>query len=193
LNECLAWQQFIYSSSQGLFLEYWLLNYTPKPDAGCPDGWTPYINKKINCYKDSPKTQGILIPEEKLGATSMDVITSNGGDITLVLTTYKGTYKISAPDLLGLGLPDQLRAGHLYAAPGWKMTEFNFFGDGNGSKGTFADPSSTWVNVTGDYYNGAYNVECLQGTLTGESNNLVPGGCSPSSLTSIKFLEGTKR
>jgi hypothetical protein len=120
---CLAWEQFVYSSGYTSgFMQYWLIYY----DTTCPSGWTTYTSgSTTDCYKNS---KAVSIPLQKinqLGYLKLKGSAVKGGIDTFVLTTKTTAYSTTGKDSV------------VYLAKGWNASEFNIFGDCCGSEANF--------------------------------------------------------
>jgi hypothetical protein len=157
---CLAWEQFVYSSSEtAAFMQYWLIDY----GNSCPSGWNSYSG---SCYKNSA---AVTVPKEpitSLASLKLSGSAVSGGNDTLVFTAgthaYSTTGKDSVTDL----------------ASAWKQAEFNIIGDGGGSKATFNRGSSITVKVAVTHGSTAAPGCASNAGTTGETNNLTLGSCS---------------
>jgi hypothetical protein len=157
---CLAWEQFVYSSSEtAAFMQYWLIDY----GNSCPSGWNSYSG---SCYKNSA---AVTVPKEpitSLASLKLSGSAVSGGNDTLVFTAgthaYSTTGKDSVTDL----------------ASAWKQAEFNIVGDGGGSKATFNRGSSITVKVAVTHGSTAAPSCASNAGTTGETNNLTLGSCS---------------
>jgi hypothetical protein len=172
-SQCLAWEQFVYSSGEDAgFMQYWLINW----NTTCPGGWNSYSG---SCYKNSAAVRVPLqvitqLPYLKLSGTAVQ----NGID-TLVLTTKSKAYSTTGNDSV------------VYLATGWNALEFNVVGDGGGSEAVFNTGTSLSDEIAlTDGKTTAPTCKADDGT-TGETNNLNLGSCTASggSSPSIKFTE----
>jgi hypothetical protein len=160
---CSTWEQFIYSSGYKLvYIQYWLINYNNP----CPAGWTSSGN---NCYRNSVNTK--TVPQAaitQLKTLKLSGSAKNGGVDTLVFTLGTTAYSFTEPDSV------------VDLATAWTASEFNIFGDGNGSAATFNPLSSLTVKVA--VSNGTEDQPtCVkQGSTTGETSNLSLGTCTPT-------------
>jgi hypothetical protein len=170
---CMAWEQFVYSSSEtSAFMQYWLIDY----GNSCPSGWNSYDG---SCYKNSA---AVTVPKEPITALSTLKLSGtavNGGNDTLVFTAgtkaYSTTGKDSVTDL----------------ATAWKQAEFNIIGDGGGSKATFNKGASITVKVAVTHGSTAAPTCASNAGTTGETNNLTLGSCAGTSGATpyIQFKE----
>jgi hypothetical protein len=199
---CSAWQQFIFSQSQGpaptgtevsaapsapyattpaVFIQYWLYNY------GTPCPTTPaWVSLYPNCVYNSPvtyvppQTVADLVPA---GSTPGLLLTANAtasGDSVTLTTPIKAYTHAETTSWLSLWKY-------------WTEAEFNVFGDGGGSEANFTSPTVLMVETSIDATGPTFCVS-NDGT-TGETNNLsfvttatpVPGCCPYGSA--IEFME----
>ena len=174
-SQCLGWQQYVYSSSEGIaFMQYWLINYGTR----CPKGggWLSYQG---SCYKNSSE---VSVPLQTIGQLAHLKVTGTaavGGSDKMILTTATQAYSSSGPDTVtDLGVS-------------WNAAEFNIVGDGGGSAAKFNRGSSISVNIAlTDGLTAAPTCKANDGT-TGETNNLTLGKCTASSgsTPSVAFTE----
>jgi hypothetical protein len=175
---CLDWEQFVYSSGyDAAFMQYWLINYNKT----CPGGWFSYSN---DCYTNSP---AVAVPQEaitelktlKLSGAAAKGTAKKPGKDTLVFTAGKDAYSTTGLDSV------------VDLATAWTESEFNIFGDGDGSEADFNSGSSVTVKV------GVSNKTqdaptCASGAgTTAETNNLNLGSCTGTGATTpyIEFTE----
>ena len=173
---CQGWEQFIYSTKDGLFIQFWRLKYG-KP---CPQGWTPSSlpGTTPGCFQNSKAT---TVPQQNIAdLLTMGVTGSavNGGDDTVILTTGTTAFQASAPDSI------------LNLAGKWKSAEFNIFGDC--CKNTANLNLGAQLGVGIDVNDGTANTAtCSKGSTTAETNNAtLVGPCCPAFL-GIMFVERT--
>jgi len=174
---CLGWQQFVYSSSEGIaFMQYWLINYGKTCPSG--GGWNQYSG---SCYKNSSEVSVPLQAITQLGNLKVTGAAASGGSDTVTLTTASKAYSASGPDTV------------THLANYWNEGEFNVIGDGGGSKAKFNKGAKLSVKIaltdgstSAPTCNGPSN-----GGTTGETNNLNLGSCTGSggSTPSISFTE----
>ncbi len=197
---CSGWQQFVFSQTQGpppgpgqqsaapsapvsttpgLFIEYWLINY----GASCPTlpSWagrgTWRSDGKGSCWFNGPTTYvPPLTAADFAPAPSGLVMTATAGasQDKLVLATTSGMYVYQEPSVLGLSQV-------------WTEAEFNIFGDCCLTQAVFNRGTTIVVKTSID--DGTTNPPaCVpnDGT-TGETNNLTlvspctaSGGASPA-------------
>ena len=170
---CLAWEQFVYSSSEtAAFMQYWLIDY----GNSCPSGWNAYSG---SCYKNSA---AVTVPKEpitSLASLKLSGTAVSGGNDTLVFTAGTKAYSTTGKDSV------------TYLATAWKQAEFNIIGDGGGSKATFNSGSSVTVRVAVTHGSTAAPSCASNAGTTGETNNLTLGSCSgvSGSTPYIQFKE----
>jgi hypothetical protein len=159
---CLAWLQYVYSSSEhASFMQYWLIHYSGGT-VHCPSGWNSFSD---DCYKNSA---GKSTPQEPI--TDLPQMTMSGTAVagaldTLVFTDGASAYSTTGQDSV------------VFLANGWKESEFNVIGDGGGSAATFS--AGTKLTVKIDVTNGSTDKPVCQANdgTTGETNNLNLGAC----------------
>lgn len=153
---CLGWQQFVYDTGYNVvYMQYWLLNYY----AACPSGWYSYgsdcyVNSLASTYSGNSLTAADLATTTLVGSASLggndEVSLSNGsGQATLV---------VNSDSVLQL-------------AQGWTTTEFDVFGDGNGSEAYFG-ANTTLAAATSLVSHSPSAPTCTPGGFTAETNNL---------------------
>ncbi len=170
---CLAWEQFVYSSSEhSAFMQYWLINY----GKSCPSGWNKY---STDCWKNSSAVSVPKIPIAYLSKLKLSGNAVANGNDTLVFSFGKKAYSTSGNDSV------------TYLATDWSQSEFNIIGDGGGSAATFNSGSKLTVKIgVVDGTSNAPTCASNAGT-TGETNNLNLGSCSGAGGSSpyIQFTE----
>ena len=170
---CLAWEQFVYSSSEtAAFMQYWLIDY----GNSCPSGWNSYSG---SCYKNSA---AVTVPKEpitSLASLKLSGTAVSGGNDTLVFTAGTKAYSTTGKDSV------------TYLGTAWKQAEFNIIGDGGGSKATFNRGASITVKVAVTHGSTAAPSCASNAGTTGETNNLTLGSCSGVSGATpyIQFTE----
>jgi len=170
---CLAWEQFVYSSSEtSAFMQYWLIDY----GNSCPSGWNSYSG---SCYKNSAAVSVPKQPITSLAQLKLSGAAVSGGNDTLTFTTPTRAYSTTGRDSV------------TYLASAWKQAEFNIIGDGGGSKATFNAGSSITVKVAVSHGSTAAPSCASNAGTTGETNNLKLGTCSAFSGATpyIQFKE----
>jgi hypothetical protein len=177
---CLGWEQFVFENSGsagGAFIQYWLIKY----NAACPSGagWTQFsfpASTDIYCYKND---SGGAVPVPAQPVTNLSQMTLSGtvgaGGDNVVFSSGGTAYS---------------RAGDnsVNAAAGWKVAEFNVFGDAGGGQANFNSGSALAVR-TRTIYGGAGAPTCLAQGFTGETNNLSFGPTAPGSSPPGPALE----
>lgn len=173
-NNCLGWEQFVYSSSERAgFMQYWLINYGSR----CPSGgWMSYSG---DCYRNSA---AVSIPTEAitlLSGLKLSGAAVSGGQDTLVFTTPSRAYSTTGADSV------------VTLAKYWNAAEFNVIGDGGGSEAKFNRGSSVTVDIALD--DGSTNAPTCKSNAgtTGETNNLNLGPCTTAggATPSVTFTE----
>lgn len=163
-NGCSGWQQFVYSNSGLIFVEYWLNSY----GTTCPTGWLGVGTDGIDCFRNGP---AVRVPHQPIGnlknmvlhasanAGGFDTISINIGDGIIVAVSNPG----STLDL----------------ANGWTAAEFNVFGDCCSYQAVFNAGATITVETDVDNGPTTKSPVCLGMGYTGETNNLtlVPPCC----------------
>jgi len=207
-NGCQGWEQFVYDSNGGGFIQYWLLQWGPSSGSSgykaCP---SPHGTGCVNGFSNSTG----WCEQALYGETYCVVNAVNGIPSIPEPVTKIGDYKVTAYANGAGGMSTDsvtvsVTGGQPVSAPGnnyfpdlsstWKEVEFNVFGDGGGDQAVF-DPGTT-LQVTTSVVNGTTNAPlCEAASFTGETNslNLTPnpgtpvccpyGGANPS----IEFVE----
>ena len=157
-NNCLAWQQFIYSydppSTTFVFMQYWLINY----DAICPSGWFSY---SPDCYTNSPASSfsGGALTAADLASTQLTGSASAGGTDAVTLSFGGEATLVSNADSV------------VDLAPYWNTAEFDVFGDGGGSQANFG--ASTTLEARTTLSDSSLSApKCVEEGFTAETNNL---------------------
>jgi hypothetical protein len=185
---CQGWEQFVYPSSGGGSIQYWLLDYGPA-GTSCPaptgahctpgysytDGWCPFsfsAGGDVYCVVNAAASTAA--PGEPI--TSL-------GDIKLTGAAGHGAVDDSITVTV---------AGTVYSAPGgnyfpdlgtqWQEVEFNVVGDGNASQAAFNSGSEIHVR-TGVISGTTSGPGCAAEGFTGETNNLTLGNVAPAAVT----------
>jgi hypothetical protein len=172
-TKCLAWQQFVYSSSfDVLFMQYWLIDY----GTTCPSGW---MASGSDCYTNS---NAATVPQQGIKLLSYLNLTGSAveaGNDTVVLTTKTKAYSVTGKDSV------------VSLAKHWNTGEFNIFGDGNGSAANVNKGASITVKL--DLTNGkTAKPKCKADSgTTAETNNMTLGTCTATggATPSISFPE----
>jgi hypothetical protein len=167
---CLAWEQFVYSSTEAeAFMQYWLIHYSGGT-VHCPSGWISFSD---DCFKNSAAVRAPLQTIDQLPFLQVSGTAVAAGIDTLVFTTKTQAYTTTGADSV------------VALAAGWNASEFNIIGDGGGSQANFNAGSKVTVRVA--VTNGTTNAPVCQANdgTTGETNNLnlkkckVKGGAQP--------------
>jgi hypothetical protein len=156
--DCMGWQQFVYSSSGALLMQYWLLDF----GGTCPAGWASMntTDNPNDCFRNGPNSaqpDGANIGE--LSGLSIMVSAQTGGDDTIIFTKGGTATAFSNDDAL------------LQLAQGWNTAEFNVFGDCCNSTAKFNNGAN--IVVTTSVNDGSLSAPgCQMESFTGETNNL---------------------
>lgn len=178
-SKCLAWEQFVYSSSShASFMQYWLIHYSGT-GVHCPGGWNTFSD---DCYKNS---SAVSVPPQaitELPNISISGAAVHGGIDTFVTTTATQAYTTTGQDSV------------VFLADGWHGSEFNVVGDGGGSGANFNAGASLTVQI--DLADGTTAKPVCQANAgtTGETNNLNLGNCKAkkgtgTALPFVQFVE----
>ena len=148
-------------------------------DNPCPGEWH---SSGEDCWKNSA---AVPVPKEVI--TQLETLQISGSAVSggldrLIMYVGEESYRTTGEDSV------------LYLATAWKESEFNVFGDGNGSEADFNTGSS--ITVKNQVSNGTTDAPiCLSGLdatgTSGETNNLNLGSCIPEGGANpyIKFTE----
>jgi hypothetical protein len=197
---CLGWQQFVYSSTGGGVIQYWLETYGPagtscpapsgancKPGKVSTDGWCPFSfspTGPVYCVVNAaasaqaPAEPITSLSELKLKGAVAGVSAPND---YIAVTTSGGAVNTASGNNYFPDLGSQ-----------WQEAEFNVFGDGNGDQAVFN--AGTTVVVRTQVDSGTTSAPgCGGQSFTGESNNLTlvgtPAVVPTSPLPAIVFTE----
>jgi hypothetical protein len=157
---CQGFQQFVYSNTGFLVMQYWLVHYGP---AACPPGWA---TSPPSCYMNSASVAVPVQPLANLAQLTLTGTAATDGLDTITLQTGGNIYTASGSDDV------------LVLAQGWKLAEFNIFGDCCSSDATFN--AGTTMAVRTSVTDGTMNAPSCGGQgFTSETNNLnlVPPCC----------------
>jgi hypothetical protein len=192
-GDCQGWQQFVYSSSSNIvYVQYWLLNYgPPNGPTTCPAGqWNGTKTRPRDCYLNSSTTP---VPPQTIANLAQMSLTAraNSAADTVTLSVRTG-------DVPSLSANNQDSALNL--AGNWKAAEFNIFGDGCDSDATF-DAEPTLVVRTQVDAGARIAPTCAEGSFTAETNNLnlvgtpavVPTSPSPAIVFTESKAGGTPK
>jgi VWD domain-containing protein len=152
---CKGWEQFIYSSvTLGVILiQYWLLGYNNP----CPAGWNS--DGAGSCFANN--AMALPVPVQPI--TSLSQMALNG-DITDQVTLTVGGMMFTAPG--DNHFPD--------LSNGWRITEFNIFGDASLTPSADFNAGSTMdVRTRVNSGMGATPPTCAGTGFTFERNNLT--------------------
>ena len=197
---CLGWEQFVYSSSGGGFIQYWLETYGPA-GTSCPaprgasctagsvstDGWCPFSfspGGAVYCVVNA--VNGAAAPAEPITAlTDLQLNGAAAGAIgpndSIIVTTPGGVVNSASGNNY---FPDLGKK--------WQTVEFNVFGDGGGDQAVFSAGTTVVVRTQVDS-GSTIAPTCDNESFTGESNNLslvgAPTVVATTALPSIVFKE----
>ena len=155
-GKCLAWQQFVYTTSSNVvFMQYWLIDY----DTTCPGGW---FSDSGDCYANSSASTltGKALTAKSLATLSLSGSATSGGDDQVEVITGSGEATLATG-------PDT----ELDLAPHWNTTEWGVYGDGGGGEAYFGK-SDTLEAATTLTATSSSAPACIAEGFTGETNNL---------------------
>ncbi len=179
-HSCVGWEQWVYPSSGGGSIQYWLEFYGPAGTA-CPkprgaacvagfastDGWCPFqftSTGPVYCVVNAANSAGASAePATSLGAIKLTGAAAgvNGNADDSVTVTISGVARSASG---GNYFPD--------LGTQWQEAEFNVFGDGNGDQAVFNSGANVAVR-TGVTSGTSLGPNCDDQSFTGESNNLT--------------------
>jgi len=167
---CMGWEQFIYSSVTlgKVFIQYWLLGY----NNACPNGWLS--DGAGSCFINN--ANAVNVPIQAITNAGLGQMTLNG-DITDQVTLTSG--------------------GNMWTAPGdnhftdltngWRVSEFNIFGDSAGTPSADFNAGSTMdVRTRVNSGMGGTPPTCDGTGFTGETNNLTLVS-APASINDVNW------
>jgi hypothetical protein len=177
---CSGWEQFVYPSSGGGFIQYWLINYGPTGTL-CPtprhtscggfvysDGWCEFaLYGAVYCAIDGVNELGAPAePMTSLGQLRVAGAAAGAGGAAndQMIVTVGGT-----PPFMATGdnhFPDM--GSH------WQEAEFNVFGDGGGSQAVFNSGANLQVRT-----------EVISGTNLGPGCDLRSWTAESTNLTLV--------
>ena len=169
---CRGWEQFVFENnnvSHRAYIQYWLIKY----NTTCPAGWTQFpIGVDIDCVilsNSSGAVNTTAVPVTNLSQVTLTGITSAGSDSIIVT--------------IGSTAFSRVGDNSVNAAAGWKVAEFNVFGDGANSTGASQanfNSGASIVTRTRINYGGTAAPICLATGFTAETNNLSFGPSAPA-------------
>jgi hypothetical protein len=200
-----CWEQFVSSNTGQLYIQYWLLGYctssggsncndsppftaaNPAPSFSCPSTAPPggWGQSGGSCYGNGNSVSPPSTPATSLGTLSLSAYANykgSGNDVIQLCISGGSCYSVTQLDNV------------LNLFQNWLQSEFNVFGDANGSQAVFnAGTSITVSNALTDQSATpvAITPSCANNGTTGESNNLFLGPCSASS-SGILFTEASQ-
>ncbi len=171
-NECQAWEQFVYSNTGSLFIQYWLINY----DTTCPSGWH---TDGGDCWVNAPN--GASYGPEPITSLAGEQLTGTASSrIDMVEISGPGGTASAVNDDSALSLVDY-----------WINAEFNIFGDCCATRANFN--SGVTINVSTQVSSGTTTAPgCAIYGTTGETNNTnLAESCSKykGSSPKVEFTE----
>jgi hypothetical protein len=184
---CQGWQQFVYSSGFNVvFIQNWVLGFTPPGGPRCPSGFQPGGGPAGSCYQNSAAAK---VPAQTIANLSQMSLTGSAS------TAFDTVKLLTTGDVPSFSASSQDSVLNLASAkPGWQSAEFNVFGDGCSTQAVFP-PGSTIVVRTQVDSGASIAPACQLGGFTGytaETNNLNLVGtpaAATSSSPAIVFTE----
>ncbi|HTW78418.1 MAG TPA: hypothetical protein VME23_02625 [Terracidiphilus sp.] len=183
-SECRGWQQFIFSDTGLIFMQYWLFNY----GTACPGGWNSYTppgGGTNDCWKNSSGMSTPTFTAAEVANLEVTGEAENGTDEVIFYSSdpNESGYAVGEDSVLGL-------------EDGWNEAEFNVVGDCCLTEAVFNSGATLIPEVIMD--NGTSNApQCTIGGsgTTGETNSLslVPASspvCCPIG-ESVQFMESS--
>ena len=141
---CQGWEQFVYESSGGGFVQYWLLEYGPA-GTSCPtprhtgcaagfsynDGWCP--------FQFTPTGSVYCVVNSASDSTAPAKAMTSLGDLKLAGSAAGGGTTTDGIVVTEAGTPFGAPGSNYFPDLGsqWQEAEFNVFGNGNSSQATF--------------------------------------------------------
>lgn len=169
---CQGWQQFVYSNSGYMVMQYWLINYVND----CPAGWNTFAP---HCWKNSAS---VAIPVQPIANLPQLVLIGHAGtgaglDSATLISGVNAWSTTGPNNVVGL-------SAH------WTVAEYNLVGDCCGFDATFNAGSAMRVRTS--INNGAIPAPtCIVAGYTGETNSLnlvtAPAVVTPVQWPSIIF------
>jgi hypothetical protein len=152
---CLAWQQFVYTTDQNLvFMQYWLIDY----NATCPSGW---FTDSTDCYTNSSASlfSGSALTASSLATLSLTASATAGGNDEEVVSNDGQATMVTGKD------------SKVDLAPNWNTSEWDVFGDAGGGEAYFGKNDALEAVTTLTATSSAAP-SCATEGFTGETNNL---------------------
>ena len=172
--QCRGWEQFVFENRSTIhraFIQYWLINF----DTTCPANFTKFptgatTNHCVQLSNLSGAVPTTAVPVTNLGQVSLTGAASVGADSVTVI--IGGTVFSRAGD------------NSVNASSGWKIAEFNLFGDGGDSNGvggtaSFNNTASLVIRTQINFGGNAPPI-CVATGFTAEKNNLSFGPTAPA-------------
>ena len=180
--DCQGWEQFVYENygtAGRAYIQYWLLSY----NTACPAGWNTYaVGADTYCWRNN-SGGAVAVPNQPI---------TDLGQLSLSGTASATADSVTLSD----GGIAYARAGDnaVNAAAGWRLAEFNVFGDGCGAQADF-NAGAELVVRTRIFYGGTAPPFCSAQGFTGETNNLSFGPIPPPAASqpgpAVIFREST--
>jgi hypothetical protein len=169
---CNGWEQFVFEnnpSAHRAFIQYWLINF----DTTCPANFQPFPvgGGHTDCVQLTNLSGAVPTPP---------VPVTNLGQVTLTGAASAGADSITMT--IGGTAFSRVGDNSVNASSGWRIAEFNIFGDGGNNKGggtaTFNNNASLVTRIRINSGSNAAPICVAQG-FTGEKNNLSFGPSAP--------------
>ena len=187
-TQCRGWEQFVFENSPSnhrAYIQYWLTNF----DTTCPANFQSFPlsvghNHCVQLSNLSGAAPTTAVPVTNLGQFTFRGAASAGADSFTM--TIGGTAVSRAGD------------NSVNASSGWRIAEFNIFGDGGdshsvGGTATFNNSASLVTRIRINYGGSAAPICVAQG-FTAEKNNLSFGPSAPVGSQpgpALIFIEST--
>jgi hypothetical protein len=188
-KNCIGWIQFVYNNSRQLYIQYWFINYLANTTQSCPSS-LPFSSK------GNPKSSGLdcganaaittLASSAPTDFTKMQGVSLTGqalstGKVVATLTAGGTSYAVTGTDAVS-------------TATGWSSAEFNIFGSGSSSAGTFNTvqlntAAQVTMSLTSNNDSSLKQPGCTTGTTTAENSNMFLGPCYTTTTPGIWFNE----
>ena len=176
-TSCSGWIQFVYTSSQQLFIQYWFINYLTDGTKSCPDGMK--FKSGLSCGTNAVFSTLSAAPSDfkaLRGATLTGQVDGHGG-VSATLTVGSQSFRISGEDKVGAN------------GTAWTKAEFNVFGISGGSTVNFNQDAEIQIGLAVNNDTSGKEPGCSTGSTTAENSNLFLGPCFTTTSPSIWFNE----
>jgi hypothetical protein len=183
---CQGWEQFVFANdgtSGSAYIQYWLIKYNTACPAGA--GWNQFsfpMSTDIYCFRNS--NNAAVVPNQPITITNLPQLSLSG-------TVGAGGDSVTLSE--GAIVHAATGDNTVNAAAGWKIAEFNLFGDAGGGQANF-NAEADIVPRTRIFYGGTAAPLCVAQGFTGETNNLTFGPTAPAASApgpAVIFREST--